>query len=187
MDTWTNFICNLGKVWAHQFPPFDWNDTHKRTVFLGLLVVFSLAGNFCLAVVRYRLGEKSLLGALVENFKWMPLFVIFFGGLSFHLSCAILAHMLSIKMTWGATAKEKDDSNFFKEMPKIFKSFKWMYAIVIPCMGGMVYLGCFAPPGWTITLVSAVIPMAVTLSCHALLPLLLNPSLMVFNYWCNAL
>ena len=54
----------------------------------------------------------------------MPMFAIFFGGLSFHLSLAILSHMFNINMSWGTTAKEKDDSNFFKEIPKIFKNFK---------------------------------------------------------------
>ncbi|GAM34000.1 hypothetical protein TCE0_013f01302 [Talaromyces pinophilus] len=151
-------------------------------VFLSLLVVFSAAGNVCLAIIRYRLGEKPLLASLVENFMWMPMFAIFFGGLSFHLSLAILSHMFGINMSWGTTAKEKDDSNFFKEIPKIFKSFKWMYAVVLPFFPAMIYLACFAPNGWTITEVGAIVPMSVTLASHALLPLLLNPSLMVFNY-----
>lgn len=151
-------------------------------VFLSLLIVFSAAGNVCLAIIRYRLGEKPLLSSLVENFMWMPMFAIFFGGLSFHLSLAILSHMLGINMSWGTTAKEKDDSNFFKEIPKIFKSFKWMYAVVLPFFPAMIYLACFAPHGWTITEVGAIVPMSVTLASHALLPLLLNPSLMVFNY-----
>lgn len=61
---------------------------------------------------------------------------IFFGGLSFHLNLAILAHMFSINMEWGATAKEAEASNFFKEMPKIFKSFKWMYLSVSTSVSG---------------------------------------------------
>jgi hypothetical protein len=62
-------------------------------IFVVILIVFSGMGNVCLAVLRYRLGEKSLLGALVENFKWMPMFAIFFGGVSFHLFLALGAHM----------------------------------------------------------------------------------------------
>lgn len=151
-------------------------------VFLSLVVVFSFAGNIALAIVRYRLGEKSLVGALLENFKWMPMFAIFFGGVSFHLSLALLAHMLCVDMQWGATAKEKENSNFFKEMPKIFKSFKWMYAILLPLTGAMIYFGNFAPRGYEIKELAPVIPMTVTITSHALLPLLLNPSLMVFNY-----
>ncbi|KAF2761334.1 hypothetical protein EJ05DRAFT_491960 [Pseudovirgaria hyperparasitica] len=151
-------------------------------VFLSLVIVFSLLGNVALAVLRYRLGEKALFPALLENFKWMPMFAVFFGGLPFHLNLAILAHMFKIDMQWGATAKEKENSNFFKEMPKIFNSFKWLYAILVPLVGGMIYLGCFAPRGWEINSIAAIVPMSITLASHALMPLMLNPSLMVFNY-----
>ncbi|KAK6351600.1 hypothetical protein TWF718_004757 [Orbilia javanica] len=41
-------------------------------VFLSLVVVFSFLGNLSLAVLRYRVGEKALLAAIMENFKWMP-------------------------------------------------------------------------------------------------------------------
>ncbi|KAF8437732.1 glycosyl transferase family group 2-domain-containing protein [Terfezia claveryi] len=150
--------------------------------FLSILVVFSLSGNVCLAVLRYRLGEKSLIGALIENFKWLPFFMIFLGGLSFHLNCAILAHMFSINMTWGATAKELEASNFFKEVPKIFKSFKWMYLCMLILIGGMIYLARFAPPGWTINEFTAIVPLAIGISAHCLLPFALNPALMIFNY-----
>lgn len=119
---------------------------------------------------------------MVENFKWMPLMAVFFGGLSFHLSLAILAHMFQINISWSTTAKEKEDSNFFKEVPKILKRFKWLYATMVPIIGGMIYLACFAPHGWRISGVISIVPLSVTLASHILLPLLLNPSLMVFNY-----
>lgn len=138
--------------------------------------------NVALALLRYRLGEMGLLQSLFENFKWLPFFAIFFGGLSFHISMAILAHMFCIDMNWGATAKEKDDSNFFKEMPKIFSRFKWMYMVMIPLIGAMIYLGCFAPHGWEIKLFTATVPMATIIISHCLFPFALNPSLMVFNY-----
>lgn len=151
-------------------------------IFLSLIVVFNLMSNVSLAILRYRLGEKGLLEALLENFRWMPIFVIFFGGLSFHVSLAILSHMFSIDMNWGATAKEKDDSNFFVEIPKIFSRFKWMYMLMIPLVGGMIYLGCFAPHGWEIQGLTATVPMSMIVVSHCLFPFALNPSLMVFNY-----
>ncbi|KAK5178774.1 hypothetical protein LTR16_010772 [Cryomyces antarcticus] len=73
-------------------------------------------------------------------------------------------------MEWGATAKEAEASNFFKEMPKIFKSFKWMYMVLVPCVAGMIYLGFYAPRGWEIRGVTATVPLAVNLVSHALLP-----------------
>ena len=151
-------------------------------VFLSSVTIFSAMGNISLAVLRYRLGEKGLWASLWENFRWVPMFAVFFGGLSFHLSLALLAHMFKINMQWGATAKEKENSNFFKEIPKIFKSFKWMFALVFICFGGMIYLGFYAPSGWEITQITAVVPLVITLISHAILPFVLNPSLMNFNY-----
>ncbi|PVH99985.1 hypothetical protein DM02DRAFT_709863 [Periconia macrospinosa] len=151
-------------------------------IFVSLLLVFNVMSNISLALLRYRLGEMGLMKSLMENFKWLPFFIIFFGGLSFHISLAILAHMFSIDMNWGATAKEKDDSNFFMEIPKIFFRFKWMYMIMVPMIGAMIYLGCFAPHGWEIQGFTSVTPMSSIVISHCLFPFALNPSLMVFNY-----
>lgn len=90
-------------------------------MWFSLVVIFSGLGNVALAVMRYRAGENTLIGSLIENFKWLPMLVIFLGGLSLHLSQALLAHMFEIDMTWGATAKELDQSNFFLEVPKVLK------------------------------------------------------------------
>ncbi|KAF4458625.1 hypothetical protein FALBO_14636, partial [Fusarium albosuccineum] len=109
-------------------------------LFLSLLNYFLLAsahvahrhlqilGHVALALLRYRTGERSLLGSLLENFKWSPLMTCFFGGIAFHISVALLAHLFHIDMQWGATSKEKEDSNFFQEIPKIFNTFKWIPA-----------------------------------------------------------
>ncbi|KAG5923835.1 hypothetical protein E4U42_004823 [Claviceps africana] len=151
-------------------------------VFLSLIVVFNASGPIALAVVRYRSGEKPLLQAFLENLKWIPMMTVFFGGISFHISTALLAHLFHVDMQWGATSKEKEDSNFFQEMPRIFKTFKYMYLILTLMVGAMVYLGAFAPPDWAITDFSVIVPLATTLGFHALAPLVLNPSLMIFNY-----
>jgi hypothetical protein len=151
-------------------------------VFIVLIIVFNGLSNVCFAVMRYRIGEASLLGAFFENLKWMPFFMIFFGGVSFHILLAICSHMFSINMSWGATAKEKDNSNFFQELPKIWKRFKWMYMFMFAMVGGMIYLGNFAPHGWTIDGLTSVLPWSVTIIMHCLLPIALNPSLTVFNY-----
>ncbi|PHH79878.1 hypothetical protein CDD83_3824 [Cordyceps sp. RAO-2017] len=151
-------------------------------VFLSLVVVFNLASPVALAVYRYRTGERSLLGALFENFKWMPAMTTFFGGISFHIGAALLAHLFHVDMQWGATSKEKEDSNFFQEIPRIFRTFKIMYLVLFLIAGAMIYLGIFAPPDWAITDFSVIIPLSLNLGFHALVPLVLNPSLMIFHY-----
>ncbi|PHH74648.1 hypothetical protein CDD82_4832 [Ophiocordyceps australis] len=151
-------------------------------VLLSLFVVFNAAGPISLAILRYRAGDRSLLSSLGENIKWMPLMTVFFGGISFHVSLALLAHLFHVDMQWGATAKEKEDSNFFQEMPRIFTTFRWMYLVIAMFVAVMIYLGAFAPPDWAITDFTVVVPLSLTLGFHALVPLVLNPSLMIFNY-----
>lgn len=57
-----------------------------------------------------------------------------------------------------------------------------MYGFVVVIVGGMVYLGFFAPRGWEIRGVTAVFPLAYMVGSHALIPFLLNPSIMAFSY-----
>ena len=90
-------------------------------VWFSIIIVFNGLGNVALAVMRYRVGERGLLYALYENFKWTFMLAIFLGGLSLHVSQALLAHMFEIDMTWGATSKEAEFSNFFIEIPKVLK------------------------------------------------------------------
>jgi len=90
-------------------------------VWFSIIIVFNGLGNIALAVMRYRVGERNILYAIFENFKWTFMLAIFLGGLSLHVSQALLAHMFEIDMTWGATSKEAEFSNFFIEVPKVLK------------------------------------------------------------------
>lgn len=90
--------------------------------------------------------------------------------------------MFGADMTWGATAKEKVKTSFWTECPKIWRRFKWTFALMFSMVGVMIYLGCFAPPGKKIAGITSCVPMAVTVGMHILFPFALNPSLMVFNY-----
>lgn len=99
-------------------------------VWFSIIIVFNGLGNIALAVMRYRIGERSLLYALFENFKWTIMLAIFLGGLSLHVSQAILCHMFEIDMVWGATSKEAEFSNFFLEVPKVLKKVSIIYFIL---------------------------------------------------------
>lgn len=138
--------------------------------------------NICLAFLRYRLGEMPLLASLFQNFMWMPFFMIFFGGLPFHLLLAICAHVFGIDMSWGATAKEKATTNFWTDWPRIVDRFKWMFAFMVPMLGTMIYLGCYASEEASIKGLTSVVPMAVTVGSHLIFPFALNPSLLVFDF-----
>ncbi|KAI1875914.1 uncharacterized protein JN550_001410 [Neoarthrinium moseri] len=153
-------------------------------VWFSIIIVFNGLGNVALAVMRYRVGERGLLYALYENFKWTIMFAIFLGGLSLHVSQALLTHMFEIDMTWGATSKEAEFSNFFIEVPKVLKSFKFSMLFSLVFIAGMVIMAVapFVPYDWRITDFVAILPMATVATSHFLLPLALNPALMTFSW-----
>jgi hypothetical protein len=49
-----------------------------------------------------------------------------------------------------------------------------MYIMMLAVVGGMVYLGVYAPSGWTITDWTAIVPLGVQVVCHSLLPIALG-------------
>lgn len=153
-------------------------------VWFSIIIVFNGLGNLGLAVMRYRVNEKRLLYALYENFKWTVMMAIFLGGLSLHLSAAILAHMFEIDMVWGATAKEFAFSNFFIEVPKVLRKFKVSIVLSLSFVGVMVFLATspVVPYGWEIRDFVAILPMATVATSHVLLPIALNPALMTFSW-----
>ncbi len=171
-------------------------------VWFSIIIVFNGLGNVALAVMRYRIGERSLPYALYENcefspsvrfmnqyanlplVKWTVMLAIFLGGLSLHVSQALLAHMFEVNMTWGATAKEAEFSNFFIEVPKVLKKFKFSIAFASLGIAGMIIMAkaSFVPYDWRITDFVAILPMATVSASHLLLPLALNPALMTFSW-----
>lgn len=58
-------------------------------VWFSIVIVFNGLGNFALATMRYRIGERSWFGSLLENLKWTFMLAIFLGGLSLHVSQAL--------------------------------------------------------------------------------------------------
>jgi hypothetical protein len=109
----------------------------------------------------------------------------FFGGLSIHLSQALLAHLFSYNITWGATKKEVERSNFFIEVPRILRRFWLSLTISFFMFVMMVVLSTnLVPRGWQIPGFdwAVIFPLAVVAGSHLLFPIVLNPWLMIFSY-----
>lgn len=156
----------------------------KNVVLFSIIIVFNLCGNISLGIMRYRTSAKSLVGSLFENFKWTFMLCVFFGGLSIHVSQALLAHMFEIDMTWGATSKEAEFSNFFIEVPRVLRRFKFSIFSSIGAIVAMITLATadFVPFDWRINEFVAIFPMALVTTFHLLLPIALNPALMTFSW-----
>ncbi|KAJ6629846.1 glycosyl transferase family group 2-domain-containing protein [Mycena sp. CBHHK59/15] len=158
---------------------------HSFEIWLACTVVFPGAGNLGYTLLEYRLGQRSILSALVENLTWVPFFFFFFGGLSIHLSTALLAHMFSYNITWGATKKEVERSNFWIEVPRIWQRFRLAFCMCFLLIAGMIVLSTsVVTPAWQIpgTSWSVILPLAIVAGSHILFPIVLNPWLMIFSY-----
>lgn len=155
---------------------------HSFSIYFSIIIVFTALGNLALAILRYRISERSLLSAIWECFKWIPMLNLYLGGISLHVSQAILSHLFSIDMSWGATSKEVENTTFFKEIPKVLKGFKFTFIFCILCTAMMIVLAEFAPPLWRITGIVPIYPLCSIVVSHFLVPLALNPSLMLFTF-----
>jgi hypothetical protein len=74
-------------------------------------------------------------------------------------------------MEWTATAKELETTGFFIGMDRIMNDFKYMYVTIIFIVAGMVYLGVYAPYGWTIKNWTAIFPLGAQVVGHFFLPI----------------
>ncbi|KAF2110810.1 glycosyl transferase family group 2-domain-containing protein [Lophiotrema nucula] len=152
-------------------------------IYFSIVVVFTVLGNLALAILRYRIGERTLFGAIWENFRWVPLLVVFLGGIPLHVSQALLCHMFGIDMSWGATAKEVENVSFFEEIPRVIKRFKFTFIFSIAVAVMMVILSTkIVPDMWRITLLTAIYPLSCVIVSHFILPIALNPNLMLFTW-----
>lgn len=178
---WMSTLLNYFLIgWLNGYLDHFYVDSFK--IYVSIIVVFTAVGNVSLAVVRYRAEGRHLLGSLFENFKWIPLLITFLGGISLHVSQALLCHLLSIDKSWGATSKEAENTTFFVELPKLFYQFKFTFMFCIACTVLMICGATVFPPFWRIDFFTAIWPLVTVVSSHFFLPVLLNPALMKFTY-----
>jgi hypothetical protein len=180
-SAWLLTLANYFLIgWFNGFLEHYYIDSFK--IFFAIIVTFTALGNIAFAVLRYRIGETGLMKALAENFMWVPLLVIFLGGVSAHVSQALLAHLFGVNMSWGSTKKEADRTPFFQEIPKVIKNLKYTFLACLAGAAGMVCMAKFVPDLWKITLFTATWPLAWVIVVHFLLPIVLNPNLMLFTW-----
>ncbi|PPQ78438.1 hypothetical protein CVT25_011883 [Psilocybe cyanescens] len=166
-------------------PQLDRFYLHSFEILLACTVVFPGVGNVGYTLLEYRLGQANVFAAIFENLRWIPFFLFFFGGMSIHLSTALLAHLFSYNMTWGSTGKEVELSSFWIEVPRIWQRFKLSFIICFACIAMMIIFTTDLVPfewqiaGWNYALV---IPLSLVVGCHILVPIVLNPWLMIFSY-----
>lgn len=166
---------------------FDTDGYYMKSfeIWLACTVVFPGAGTVAFTLLEYRLGLRNLFASFIENITWIPFFFFFFAGLSIHLSTALLAHMFSYNIKWEATKKEVERSNFFIEVPRIWKRYWPIIILGLLTIAAMIILSLpLVPEGWRIPGSSwaLIVPLAIVTAGHLLFPVVLNPWLMIFSY-----
>lgn len=156
--------------------------TNTAPVYFAIVLIFTVLGNISLAVLRYRIGEGSILGGFLTNLKWIPLLTIFLGGISLHISQALICHFLSIPLEWGSTSKESEHISFFVAISKVLRRFKWSFMFCFTMTAVMITMAFALPEDWQIRTLIAVWPMGTIIVSHFLLPIVLNPQLMTFTW-----
>ena len=151
-------------------------------VYFSIICLFTGLGNIALAILRHRLREGDFWRLLLINLKWVPLLVLFLGGISFHVSQALLWHMFSVDMDWGATAKDMEVLPFFQELPKVMRRFRCSFVFCIVTSAGMIVCAYAVPFIWQIRTFTPIYPLSVVVGSHFFMPILLNPNLMRFSW-----
>jgi hypothetical protein len=151
-------------------------------VYVALVFVFTIMGNLSLGWLRYRVEDRNVFSALKENIKWVPMLTIFLGGISIHVSQALMAHFFSIDMEWGSTSKEVEDIPFLEAMRHVARKFKWTFLFCVGMTAAMLACAFAIQQDWQIRLLIASWPMGTVIVTHFLLPIVLNPQLMRFTW-----
>ncbi len=152
-------------------------------VLLSILVVFVLGGNVGLMVSQARSGHRSFFSAAKRSLTWLPCLFVFFGGLSYHVLLAILCHPLGISMSWGATVKDVEESNFFVEVPAILKRFWHTFVVMFGLLAAVIVLALpVIPLGWRIMSWPIILPPVLLASMHILYAFVLNPWVAKFSF-----
>jgi hypothetical protein len=165
---------------------------HSYEIWFACTVVFFGVGTVSFSLLEYRLGHRNIFSAFFENLLWVPFLCVltrltacgliltlrssfvFFSGLSIHISQVILAHLFSCNITWGATKKEVERSNFWMEVPKILKRF-WVSSVIstLCILTVVIFSTPLVPPEWRVE----------KSSWSLFLPLLYASPLLFYGTW----
>lgn len=178
MALWPLLVVNLFATgWGRWKLKLAWGFYNEGFgVFVSVLLVFNVVGPLTNAVVRFRAREGKLWENLYDNFKWSVVLIIFLGGISMHLSYALVAHLFSLKMEWGATAKSVEAGSFTTEVPKIWARFKWVYLILLVLSALQIYLAIGVSSKYAIHGLTSNGPLVFMMIMHAVMPFALNPN-----------
>ncbi|ORY80971.1 glycosyl transferase family group 2-domain-containing protein [Protomyces lactucae-debilis] len=179
---WTYWI--IASSWIYcvvNFVAFGWftNGVNRAfvaqfDVLVAVCIIFGLHDAIVIPFAMWRLKEAGIISgirATLRNF-WLP--IIFFQGLSVHLSKALLAHLFNAKMTWGSTSKSVENRTLVEEMPKIWRNYKVMFILCGFLGVSVIVLAVAVPPLYRIDSFKSLFPIVWMISFHLANPFVLH-------------
>ncbi|WWC87221.1 uncharacterized protein L201_002109 [Kwoniella dendrophila CBS 6074] len=152
-------------------------------VTLVCIVLFVGICNVSFITLRYRLKVPNCSQLAIDQIKWIPYFSIFFTGMSMPMSAALISHLVGYNMTWSTTIKTVEKSNFFLQLPIIWRRF-WpqlsFFGLCVPMM--IITNSSLVPYGYRVTSLEVFVPMGIITASHLLYPFALNPWFLSFSF-----
>nr|XP_031861885.1 uncharacterized protein CI109_002714 [Kwoniella shandongensis]KAA5528957.1 hypothetical protein CI109_002714 [Kwoniella shandongensis] len=152
-------------------------------VTLVCIVLFVGICNVAFITLRYRLKIPNCSQLAFDQIKWIPFFSIFFTGMSMPMSAALVSHLVGYNMTWSTTVKTVEKSNFFLQIPIIWRRFWPQICFFGLCVVMMIVTtSSLMPSGYRIGGVEIFVPMGLVTASHLLYPVALNPWFLAFSF-----
>lgn len=179
---WTYWI--IGSTWIYtiiNYFVFGWADisvdrayVNQFGILVAVNVIFGLHDLLVLPFARYRLRELKLSEAILHSIKnfWIP--ILFFQGISIHISRALVQHLLGSEMSWGSTAKSVFVRTVVEEAPFIWRAYRYVFVMCFGFITMIVVLRFALPSIYRIDSFLAVVPLAWMIGFHVLNPFVLN-------------
>jgi len=144
------------------------------------ILVFTVLAPIANIVLKYRLGQRGLLRGIKEEYMYVIITSVFWSSIGWHLCTSILRHLFSLPIVWGATVKEVENTNFFRELKLVWQRYAWLYVLLFLQLG-LIFCIIYVPQFHGIYDASGFVglfPLVWTIGCHMLGPIVLNPTLM---------
>lgn len=103
--------------------------------------------------------------------------MLFFNSVLFYLTEACTTYFFSMKVTWGATAKEAKDTTFWEALIETITAYKYEYVLYVTLLAGysaalwIYHIDIYR--GWAIPCYCA---------GHILGPIVLNPRILTLSW-----
>ncbi|CEH15582.1 hypothetical protein CBOM_03879 [Ceraceosorus bombacis] len=165
------------------YPEVDHIFLTSFQVWVAVVVVYGVGGTIGLVISRARSKHETIARALYDHLKWMPSLIIFFIGVGYHVLMALIAHPVGYNMSWAATLKDIESSNFWRELPAILKKY-WHCLLVNSAIvvGVVLCTTPILPMEWRVDGVYLLFPPLLLAIGHILYPFLLSPYIMSFQF-----